>query len=246
MSLAQAILFALAMLFIGISKGGLGGPLPVGLVVPMLSLVMDPRDAVVLIVPFLIIADGFALRIYWGQWSKRQHLILLIPAAVVGVVMGALLLARIPPTPLKIIVALVTLLMIVYKLAGERLQSIQYEPRNWHGYLAGWASGLVSTLASNGGPPFAVYMLLQDVQPVAFIGTATLVFAVINVLKLPLFFQQGLLDFNQMFAVLWAVPLLPVGVWIGRQALNRINAVFFERLMLALLLVSVILLLSSL
>ena len=51
-----------------------------------------------------------------------------------------------------------------------------------------------------------------------FIGTATLFFAIVNAMKIPIFWQQGLLDFNLDYQrVLWALPIIPLGVWIGRK-----------------------------
>lgn len=241
MTPVQMLFFAIASLLAGLSKGGLGGPLPVALIIPLLSLVMDPRDAVPLTTPFLIFADWFALRLYWRKW-EMSYIRLLLPAAVIGVLMGGLLLSSIPPTALKITIAVLTVVVIIYKLTVDRLASLDYDPRDWHGYLAGWSTAVGSTLANTGAPTFTIYLLLQKLEPVVFIGTATLFFAAVNLMKVPIFLQQGLLDPQAILSVWWAFPLIPLGVWIGRKSLDYINAQTFERIMLALLFVSVILL----
>lgn len=245
MSALQVMLFGVASLLIGLSKGGLGGPLPVALVVPLLSLVMSPAEAVPLTTPFLIFADWFALRLYWNEWEMR-YIRLLLPAALIGVVMGGLLLASIPDAALKLIIAFFTVLVIVYKLLSDRLKNLTYTHQSWHGVLAGWSTALASTLANTGAPTFTTYLLLQKLRPVAFIGTATLFFAVVNALKIPIFWQQGLLDMQALVSVLWAVPIVPLGVWLGRRATEIIDRTTFERIILALLVVSVVLLLASL
>ncbi len=241
----QYIFFGVAVLTIGLSKGGLGGALPVALVLPMLSLVFDPREAVPLMVPFLVIADWFALRIYWGKWDMHQ-IRLMLPMGIVGVVMGGLLLSVISAVLLKVLIALFTTIVIIYKLAADNLKSLTYTPQRWHGWLAGWASGLSSTLANTGGPPFTIYLLLQSLQPIAFIGTVTLFFAVVNFLKIPLFLQQGLLNIDTVVQLAWAIPLLPLGVWLGRRSLDLFDQRLFERLLLVLLIGSVLLLLGTL
>lgn len=245
MSTVQYIFFGIAVFIIGLSKGGLGGALPVALVLPMLSLVFDPKEAVPLMVPFLVIADWFALRIYWGKWDMHQ-VRLMLPAGVIGVIMGALLLSVISPTLLKIAIAVFTIIVIIYKLAADTLKSLTYTPRRWHGWLAGWASGFSSTLANTGGPPFTIYLLLQSLQPIAFIGTVTLFFAVVNFLKIPLFLQQGLLNVETVLQLAWAIPLLPFGVWLGRRSVDLFDQKLFERLLLVLLVGSVLLLLGTL
>lgn len=249
MSPEQIVVFALCCLLIGLSKGGLGGPLPVGLVVPALSIVMPPQVAVPLMLPFLIFADVFALRIYWRKWDFRL-VRLLMPAAILGVILGGLLLGQMDTEAetraLKIFIGVVTIIAIAYKLSSDYFAQLTYQPKNWHGYLGGGLSSFTSTLVSNGGPPFTIYMLLQKLDPVTFIGTTTLFFAVINWLKIPIYIQQDLLQLDLLLSALWAVPLIPIGVWLGRRALNFFNPVTFERLMLALLVGAVVLLFATL
>jgi uncharacterized membrane protein YfcA len=109
----QQIVFGFACLLIGLSKGGLGGPLPVSMIIPMLSLVMDPRDAVPLSTPYLIFADWFALRAYWRKWNTQQVL-LLLPAAIIGVVLGGLTLSIISKSLMIIVIGVATVIVIAY------------------------------------------------------------------------------------------------------------------------------------
>src|SRR5690606_3096097 len=98
----------------------------------------------------------------------------------------------------------------------------------------------------SGGPPFTIYMLLQKIDPIPFIATTTLYFAIINLLKVPIFLQQNLLDFNMLMSVIWALPIIPIGVWIGRRSLNYVSQKLFENIMMVLLALSVILLFATL
>ncbi|MEZ5448101.1 MAG: TSUP family transporter [Thiolinea sp.] len=78
----------LAVLIVGISKGGLGGGLGM-LGVPLLALVMSPVQGAAIMLPILCVMDLMALKAWWGQWSK-QHVMRLLPAAIAGIVLGAL------------------------------------------------------------------------------------------------------------------------------------------------------------
>lgn len=230
---------ALASLLIGLSKGGLGGPVPVAMLTPLMSLVIPASQAVGIVLPLLIFADVFALVIYWRKWDP-QRVRLMLPIAIVGVVMGGLLLLLLADSHqdlvLRRILGFFTLIVAVYKLASEQMRSLRYQPQNWHGYLAGWAAGFGSALANVGAPPFTAYMLLQKVDPTAFIGTTTLFFAIINILKLPFaLMSRNILDIQLMLNIAWAFLLIPLGVWIGRTFVNRINPRSFEKLMLTLL-----------
>ena len=89
-------------------------------------------------------------------------------------------------------------------------------------------------------------MLLQKIDPVKFIATSTLYFTIVNLLKVPIFLWQGLIDVNALVSVLWALPIIPLGVWIGRRALNYISPIVFERIMMVLLVLSIIFLFVTL
>jgi hypothetical protein len=246
MTLAQQIVFGIACLLIGLSKGGLGGPFPIALVIPLLSLVMDPREAVPLVAPFLIFADGFAVKAYWREWDIDE-VRLLLPMAVVGVILGALGLKVISAELLKLVIGVATVILIMYKLASDRIQNIDYQSQTWHGYLAGLASGFASTLANAGSFPFTIYMFLQDkLSAVKFIGTTTLFFATVNLLKLPIFYQQGLFDFQLIWSVIWALPIIVIGVWLGRKSVDYVSQVVFERILMTLLITAILLLFGSL
>lgn len=226
----------LVTLLIGFSKGGLGGPVPVALVTPILVTVMPAGEAVGIVLPLLLLGDAFALWAYWKKWDTRQ-VKLLLPMAVLGVAMGSLLLASLAQHDLlfRRILGAFTLLVIFYKVSSERLRTVQYQPQPWHGWLVGWLSGFGSALANVGAPPFTAYMLLQNVSPVVFIANTTLLFAIVNALKLPGVLLTGVLDLQHFAGILWALPLIPPSIWFGRKFVGWVNPRVFERLMLVLL-----------
>lgn len=222
-----------AGLLIGLSKGGLGAVLVV-LVAPILSLVMPTSEALSFSLPLLIFADVLALYIYWKKWDSN-YLRLMVPAAIVGIVVGTWLLATLPDIAMRRILGIFTLIFILFRVLSARLMTVEYQPRNWHGYLTGAVSGLGSSLANSGSPPFTVYMLMQEVSPEVFVGTTTIFFAIVNTLKLPAQMAAGLMSFDRLLATLWVVPIVVFGVWVGQWMIKRINQVVFERILLLLL-----------
>lgn len=229
-------LIIVASLLIGLSKGGLGGPVPVALITPLLSQIMPAGQAVGFVLPMLIFADMFALRAYWRQWDNGL-VRLMLPVGILGVVMGGALLGVLSQYDLlfRRVLGVFTLTVVLFKVGSNSLKRLEYQSRPWHGYLAGWASGFGSALANVGAPPFTTYMLLQKMNPVAFLGTTTLFFAIINVLKLPGVFLTGTLDLQQLVSSLWVILFIPAGVWIGRRSVDKMNPAAFEKMMLFLL-----------
>jgi hypothetical protein len=227
---------ALVGLLIGLSKGGLGAGLIV-ITTPLLSMVMPVTEAVSTLLPMLIFADIFALWFYWRTWEMK-YIRLMLPLAVVGILAGTYMLANLPDRTLRIILAVFVIIFIAYRLLSSRLENLQYQPRNWHGWLAGATAGLGSAIASSGAPPFTAYMLLQNVKPVAFVGTTTLFFSLLNALKVVTFLPSGILDFNDGLNVVWAAPVIVAGIWIGKWSVSRMNRVVFEVIILAALAVA--------
>ncbi len=226
-------ILAAAALYVGLVKGGFG-PVPAALLVPLLSTRMPVTDAVALTLPLLIVGDWIALVVYWRKWDTGA-LRLTILAGIAGVLLGALLLSTLPDIALRRLLGTITLLIVVYKIGGDAITSLRYTPRDWHGWLAGWGSGFMSALANVGAPPITAYLLLQRARPIPFIATTVAFFAIMNTIKLPLFLAGGILKVGNITTMLWALPLIPLGVWFGKQFVERIDARKFEWLMLVLL-----------
>src|ERR687890_2240541 len=77
-----------AVILVGLSKGGFRG---LGLLsLPLMALVISPVRAAAIMLPILIVQDTVAVWAYRSQWDGR-NLIILLPSAAVGVVLGYLL-----------------------------------------------------------------------------------------------------------------------------------------------------------
>src|SRR5919107_5930363 len=77
-----------AVILVGLSKGGFRG---LGLLsLPLMALVISPVRAAAIMLPILIVQDTVAVWAYRSQWDGR-NLIILLPSAAVGVILGYLL-----------------------------------------------------------------------------------------------------------------------------------------------------------
>lgn len=242
MSLTLIGVVGLVCFLTGLSKSGLGGTIGF-LLTPMLTLLMPINKAVGLLLPILMLADVFTVAAYWRGWDAKKVWILLA-GAVVGVTLATFVLTSFPPDWLRKGLGLLILVFVLYRVFEQRiLRALVYEPHNWHGVLAGSVAGFTSTLAHAGGPPVTVYLMLQKVDPNVFIATSALFFAVLNWIKVPYYYFGGLFDFVLLFRLIWLAPLAVVGVWAGRRLVKRVNRVWFDRIILALLFISGIVLL---
>ena len=107
------------------------------------------------------------------------------------------------------------------------------------GLFWGTLAGFTSFVSHSGAPPFQMYVLPQKLEKLAFAGTATILFAIINLAKLIPYWEL-----NSFSAIDPKLPLLvlPVGIlgtWVGAK-LTRImpDKLFFAFVQAALFLVS--------
>jgi uncharacterized membrane protein YfcA len=91
---------------------------------------------------------------------------------------------------------------------------------------------------NSGGPPFSSYLLLQKIQARPFIATSAIFFALLNLIKVPVFLYTGILNLSLLFSLWWVFLFIPVGIWVARITLTRVSPSTFEWIIVALLIFS--------
>lgn len=213
------------------------------MITPLLALALPANLAVGLMLPVLMLSDLFAVGMHWGRWD-RQQVLLLLGGALFGVATGTLFLSNLSPQALRRGLGVIILLFMLYRLLeGWLLKRLHYQPRPWHGLLAGAVAGFASTLAHAGGPPVTIYLLMQHMAPAAFVATSAIFFTVLNWIKVPSYYLSGMFQWDLQLKLAWLLPLVPLGAWVGRRLIHRLDRVFFDRIIIVLLAISGLLLL---
>lgn len=226
---------------ISLSKGGLGG-MAGTLSAPLMSLVMPVNQVLGLLLPIMLLADIFSIIFHWKRWNTRL-VWLLLPGAVIGVTIGTYFIVNVSAQVLKIGLAVISLLFVLYKVLEKRIiGSLEYKERKWHGWLAGSTAGFTSAIAHSGVPPISIYLMLHDVTPRVFIATSVLFYAILNWVKVPYFYFTGLFDFQRTWQTAWVFPIVPIGVWFGRWLASKVPKQTFDNIILVLLVITAFLL----
>lgn len=233
----------LAAAMVGLSKGGL--PTVGMLSVPILSLFMSPVKAVVMLLPIYIISDMVGLWLYRKNFSA-VNLKILVPAGVVGVLVGWLTASLVSDTAVKMMIGLMG---VGFVLNAWRKRNTTQTPRpaSWHkGLLWGGLSGFSSFISHAGGPPFQVYLLPQKLPKAVFAGTSTLFFAVINLAKLGPYHQLQPYGATELMGALVLIPFALVGTVVGAYLTRKIaDDWFFKWVQLGLLAISIQLIVNA-
>src|SRR5262249_48024855 len=117
------------------------------------------------------------------------------------------------------------------------------QPPGWLTHVMGLITGICSAVANAGSPIFTIYLLALRVTPSIFVGTAALYFAIINATKIPAYVRAHILTPETVLAVVWAIPVVPFGVWTGVILDRHLDMRTFENIILVLLAITGILLL---
>lgn len=227
---------ALAAAMVGLSKGGL--PTVGMLSVPILSLVMSPVKAVVMLLPIYIVSDMVGLWLYRKNFSAI-NLRTLIPAGVAGVLVAWLTASLVSEAAVKLLIGLMGVGFVLNTWLKRQTEQVA-RPARWRaGLLWGMVSGFTSFISHAGGPPFQVYVLPQKLPKLVFAGTSTVFFAVINLAKLGPYHQLMPYRAEDMMGALVLVPFALIGTVAGAYLTRKLaEAWFFKAVQLGLLLVS--------
>ncbi len=202
-----------AVLLIGLSKGGFGGAIAL-LAVPLLSLRIPPIQAAGIMLPILICMDMVGLWAWRGTYNKKT-LIIMIPAAIVGIVLGWLTAAYVTDAHIRLIVGCVALAFSAsYFLGGAK--SKESRPHSWpKGLFWGAVAGFTSFVSHAGGPPYQMYTLPLRMDSKLFAGTAIIFFSVVNLVKVVPYFYLGQFNAENLATSAILLPLAPLATLAG-------------------------------
>lgn len=215
-----------AVLLAGISKGGLetAGGIAAA---PLLALVIEPRMAVGLMLPLLMLMDLASLRAYWRKWSWGDAR-MLMTGAVPGVVVGWLVFGAVSSDAVRLMIGALAVGFVAWSL-GRRFGLIPLgrpqPPRA--GLFWGSLAGFTSFIGHAGGPPAAVYLLGRDLGKTPFQATNVVTFWWINLIKFPAYVALGIFTADTATAVLALAPVGLAGVAIGAWAHKRVSDGWF-------------------
>jgi hypothetical protein len=242
-SLLFFVIAGISAFLVGASKGGL--PMVGVLGVPLLALVMPPVAAAALLLPVYIVSDMVGLWAYRKDYSPR-NLAILLPAMIGGVGVGWAT-ARITE---EWMVTLLVGLVGLYYCATVVFRKANAPPKRAdvpRGIFWGAIAGFTSFVSHTGGPPYQTYVLPQKLPKMMFAGTSTIVFAVINLVKLVPYWALGQFNPSNLEVAAMLSPIAVAGALIGYRLTTVIPERLFYRLVeVALFVISVKLIYDSL
>ena len=167
---------------------------------------------------------------YRRIWDRR-NLLILVPAALLGILVGALTFRYMSEDALRLIVGAIAVLFTLDHWFKRRPSLTPAEAGVRLGAVCGAISGFTSFIAHAGGPILQVYMLPQRMDKTLFVGTTVIFFLILNYVKLVPYAYLGMLSTENLATSLVLLPLAPIGIWLGLRLHHLVSQATFYRLM---------------
>jgi uncharacterized membrane protein YfcA len=227
-----------AVITIGISKAGIGGT--GSLATPLMALVVSVPQAAALLLPSICIADIFAIWAFRKTWD-RKNLLIMIPGATVGVIVGTLSFKYLEPAFIKLIIGSIAVIFSSLRFIDYLRKKIPPPPAGPDIIKGGfWSAvcGFTSFVAHSGGPPLNVYMIPQRLDKSIYMGTLAIFYTYVNYAKIIPYWWLGQFTTTNLSTSLILLPVVPIGIFIGLWIQRRIDDVLFYRAIMTLLFVT--------
>jgi uncharacterized protein len=215
------IAYAVAVLLLAYFVRGISGFGSGLIAVPLLAL----RFPLPEVVPFMLVADFGASALVGGLSFRRvdwPEIRRLIPATVVGVVIGTHLLVSLPTA---FLLTLLGTLVVAFGLRSLLQRQREFTPASRHwAYPAALSGGAVSGLFGTGGPPYVIYLSHRIEDKGALRATLSALFFLEGLLRIATFLLAGLLwDLAVWRNALIAAPLIVAALYLGGHIHARLS-----------------------
>lgn len=229
----SAILVAVASALGGLSRGfsGFGGAL---IFVPFASAIVGPTVAVpiFLVCDTIISSPLIATALRRADWSDVRPL---VGGALVGLPIGNWALVHAEPDVIRWAICVSIMACLVVLASGWRLKGCP----GWRTRVSvGATSGLLSGMASIGGPPAVVYWLSTTTDIVRMRHNLMAYFACITAVAICLFAWRGLLTEQVFWLVALCAPGYGFGIWLGNRLFPLASVTTYRRIAYALVALS--------
>jgi uncharacterized protein len=201
--------------------------------VPTLLLVLSPPATVVLV---KVVGTGTGWIVLLSIWRRIQWLTILkiLPAALVGLLLGGYILANASPAAIQLFVGLLVLISAVTLIVRPILIE---NDTIWATSLVGFLTGVMGNATGLLAPAVVVYFTGRQFPKDVFRATTMALFLVVELVGLPTLALQGAVALDDLLFALLLLPAAVVGRLVGLRLARYVPAEQFRTLVIALLFV---------
>jgi len=220
-------LAAAAALGLGISRYGFPGIYM--LVVVGFAQAMPGTASMAAIQPLILFGNALVLRALLQQvcWIELRRI---LPASLLGVAIGIIVVRWIPVSGLNRVVGALVLLQVIWFALQKFLP--QFTAKFTAGNGSVWGIGImvgVATMVANVATPIlTMHLLSAKLVREEFAATLAGIFFVLTLVKFPVTFAMGFYGGGELMMDLAMIPLVAIGLPLGRWLLKVLPGLWVD------------------
>ncbi len=225
-------LILLSAFFIGLSKAGLRGIDMMN--VTIMAIVFGSKASTGIVLPLLCVADIVAVS-YYHRHAQWNHFWKLIPWMAIGILVGVYVGKDMNEVIFRKIMAIIIITTVFIMVALEIRKNPIIPTNKIFVANMGLAAGFTTMLGNLAGAFSNIYFLAMRMPKNDFIGTASWVFLVINLFKLPfqIFFWKNITT-ESLYTDLLLLPSVLIGFWVGIKIVSKIKEDNYRKVVIVL------------
>lgn len=233
----ELITLVLGLGVAGLAKGMSGMGLPL-IATPILAGVFGPKMAVTVVTIPIFVSNSLLLTQGFRRRGLLTGVVQFIVASMIGTAIGTLLLAKLDERAFAI---LITAMVVVFLARGDRLLGEDPEALRARilGPLVCFVGGVLQGTTSIASPLVGSYFHAQKLPPADFVFILAAIFELNSVVQFVGYSLQGLYTPEVIAIGLVAVVPTLLALALGIYLRGRLDPVWFRRLIIALLVISV-------
>ena len=225
-----------AIVLYGIAKSGLGGSMTL-ISIPLMTIVMPLNQALGIILPILIFSDFIATYKYRREFDLST-LKLMIPFAAIGIIIGSFTFSYFSEELLKFIIGLMGFIFAGHYFFLKKNKKAKSQKNFIKGGICSTIAGFTSFCVHAGGTPVSIYMLPLRMKKEIYVGTRIIFFTFVNLIKLPLYINLSMTNFDTFKQSVMLFPVAFLGILIGYRLIKIISENLFYNTLYILIFVS--------
>ncbi|MEO8540316.1 MAG: sulfite exporter TauE/SafE family protein [bacterium] len=202
-------------------------------IVPFLAILIGPKDTVLLANLLSTFSGAIQARTLRHAAERRTAGILMLGSCI-GMPFGLAILFLVDPAILNLLIAAMVIIFTLLLMRGLALHTAG----TLGDLIAGVTSGVLNTSTSMSGPPIVLYLQGRGMAPLQFRATIATFFFVTSAIAVALLLASGGAKAFVFVALALSLPAVVLGQRLGNRMFERVNAVYFRRMVYGILLLS--------
>jgi uncharacterized membrane protein YfcA len=211
------------------SATGFGVALPLA---PVAFALLSPADAVLAVATASLMHNVLVLTTRHGTLAiRKRESVILICAAVPGLILGAVVVSRVSKPPMQLAVGLVILAAVLFRLHEPgRVGALSSDAS---GLPTGLLAGTLTTTVGINGPPLVIWLRARDATLTQLRDTLAIVFLALNLAAIPSLAARG--GTIPVLLVPALAAALLIGHVLGLRGHRRLSTQTLDRALVVLL-----------